>query len=78
MEVEVTKKWTKLRASLNELARKFYTDERYSVPKGHDFQNSSHPQERACFGKAMIAYEHFGSRRRLFWREEVAEWKGQP
>lgn len=48
----------KLVRNCNRLARKFYADEGYSVSKSFKFYNSTHPHERACWSKAVIAYEH--------------------
>lgn len=68
----------KLRKTLNELARKLYADIGYQAEEGFDFQNSSHPQEKAMFSAACIAYEHFNlNRSRIFWRREVEDWIGK-
>lgn len=65
----------KLRKTLNELARKLYANIGYIVAEGFDFQNSQHPQERAMFEAACIAYEHFGlNRGKFFWRVTTEEW----
>ena len=53
------KRAKKLRRSLNELARQFYSAQGYEADKGSDFEHSTHPQERGAYALALIAYEHF-------------------
>lgn len=68
----------KLRKTLNELARKLYANIGYQAKEGFDFQNSNHPQERAMFAAACIAYEHFNMNRgRIFWRNQLQDWVGK-
>jgi len=71
-------KWPKLRQQLNALARDIYASRGNKVREEFDFQNSGHPEERACFADAVLGYQHFGRPSRVFWREEVESWKGQP
>lgn len=44
--------------SANALARKFYSALGYRVPAGYRFDKASHPQERACWNMAGIAFDH--------------------
>lgn len=48
----------KLVRRCNALARKFYADEGYVVRKSFKFYDATHPHERACWAKAVIAYDH--------------------
>lgn len=71
----IPKNSPKARKTLNELARKLYADIGYNAEEGFDFQNSTHPQERAMFAAACIAYEHFNKHRgRIFWRRQLEDW----
>jgi hypothetical protein len=40
----------------NELAREFYAAQGYLVPEGYRFDKARHPQERACWRFAELAY----------------------
>lgn len=40
----------------NHLAREFYKDRGYAVPKGYRFDEASHPEERALWHQARIAF----------------------
>jgi len=45
-------------AEVNELARLFYRAHGYQVPEGHEFEESSHPQEQLMFGLATMAFNY--------------------
>ncbi len=48
----------KLIRNCNRLSRKFYAMEGYRVSKSFHFYDSTHPQEKAMWDKAMVAYDH--------------------
>lgn len=58
----VSKNKTKTDADIvrdaNELARLFYSSNGYTVEKGYQFNDASHPQEMGMWALAVIAYEH--------------------
>lgn len=49
----------KVKDRVNGLAAKFYAVMGYKAKKGFDFSESKHPQERACYRMAEIAWEEF-------------------
>lgn len=44
-------------ARANDLARKFYAVQGYTVPEGHRFDQATHPQEMGVWEMACIAFE---------------------